>query len=968
TDGTIATTLGTTTGGSDQVYALSVQADGKLLVGGGFTTFAGMPATNLLRLNTDGTIDTSFSPYPTLANMMAGDIQYLAIDASGHIYFQANATPPFRYARLNANGSPDLTFAAGTTVLGQVLTTARSPDGRIFAAGFFTGVNGATRVGLAAFHADGSLDTTFAPNVGIPWVNRTSGLTAIPTSAQIAFLADGSVLLAGSFNSIGSLNNPGVAHFLANGTLDTAFAPVFNPGDYVSAVAPVSGGGWAIGGSFSSVNGSPRSNVAGFLPSGALDPAYGVASGTNGAVSLLIPRPSGGLYVAGLFSEVGANRNDSLAALNTDGTADTTFEASGISTNTLITSVSPETDGHVLVVSEISNLTSLARLEASGATDLTYAMPSLVGTNMGPSYVTAATVDSSGRALVAVTETVPATPSRGISFGPPSYYNFLIRFDAAGNLDPTFVTNGLQSDAPITGLTIGSDGLLAATGCALEYNFYNNTGGYYVPTPPLGLFDEQMVSGLILIPNATESVTVAPVITSQPTATTAAPGAGATFDAGATGVGLSYQWQLNGSVIAGATGSHLTISDADLANVGTYTVTVSNAAGSVTSTSATLLLSGPPVIVMQPLAQEVAEGASTSFSVTAEGSTPLTYQWSLNGNPIPGATATTLALNYVSHIQGGSYTVIVTNAQGSVISSTAGLVVDAALKTSRLTNLSARAYVAPGQNAADILIAGFVLAGPGTGAQQIVMRGIGPALASFQVADYLDNPELTFFSGSSQGGSATSWDANFANIMASVGAFALTPGSHDDVLVARLIPGPYTAQVTSTDSKPGVALAEIYDAFSPGDSIATDTFRMINLSARAYVGTGSNILIGGFVITGSARATVMIRAVGPTLSTFSVAGVMANPVLTVFDSASPSRVIATNTGWQTAPVAGDSPVTAGVQSASAQAMASVHAFAFGAGSADSAMVLTLPPGSYTAQVTGSNGTTGVALVEIYEVP
>jgi hypothetical protein len=135
-------------------------------------------------------------------------------------------------------------------------------------------------------------------------------------------------------------------------------------------------------------------------------------------------------------------------------------------------------------------------------------------------------------------------------------------------------------------------------------------------------------------------------------------------------------------------------------------------------------------------------------------------------------------------------------------------------------------------------------------------------------------------------------------------------------------------------------------------STRADTPRLINLSARGPVGTGSNILVGGFAIGQGSPETVLIRAVGPALTTFGVRFVLLAPVLTLFDSA--GHVVQTNQGWTTG-------------NATAAIMASAGAFALPSGSADSAIVATLPTGVYTAQVSGAGATTGTALVEIYEV-
>ncbi len=148
--------------------------------------------------------------------------------------------------------------------------------------------------------------------------------------------------------------------------------------------------------------------------------------------------------------------------------------------------------------------------------------------------------------------------------------------------------------------------------------------------------------------------------------------------------------------------------------------------------------------------------------------------------------------------------------------------------------------------------------------------------------------------------------------------------------------------------------------------IPPSTTRLVNISSRANVGNGGNVSITGFVIAGNTAETVLIRGVGPSLSQFGITGVLAAPRLTFYDSN--GVAIATNIGWGTDPTLGTSPALSIVQAATASVMSSVGAFALPAGSADCAMLVTLPPGAYTAQVNGANSTSGIALVEIYEVP
>jgi hypothetical protein len=278
---------------------------------------------------------------------------------------------------------------------------------------------------------------------------------------------------------------------------------------------------------------------------------------------------------------------------------------------------------------------------------------------------------------------------------------------------------------------------------------------------------------------------------------------------------------------------------------------------------------------------------------------------------------------------------------------------------------------------AQVLVAGFVVSGSGT--KQVLVRGDGPVLTGFNVAGALAHPQLALFDNTGKviatntgwgnasvlGASSVAAAINAAttNVFDQVYAFDLPTGSADSAMLAGLPSAAYTAEISGVGNTTGVALAELYDA-----DTGTPTAHLINLSARAFVNTGSGVLVAGFVISGSGSETVMIRGIGPTLglAPFNLTGALAAPQLTLYDST--GAVIATNTGWSTAPVAGASSVAAGVQAATAPIMASLYAFSLQSGSADCAMVVTLPPGGYTAQVSGLNNTTGVGLVEVYDVP
>lgn len=272
-------------------------------------------------------------------------------------------------------------------------------------------------------------------------------------------------------------------------------------------------------------------------------------------------------------------------------------------------------------------------------------------------------------------------------------------------------------------------------------------------------------------------------------------------------------------------------------------------------------------------------------------------------------------------------------------------------RTDRLTNLSSRAWVGTGE---DVLIAGFVVSG--SEPKPVLVRAVGPGMANFGISDTLANPRITVRRDGVIVGSNDDWSEGsdvgaVTRAIFETGAFSLAAFSKDAAELLVLEPGHYTATVEGIGSE-GVALAEIYDA--SGDPEA-EAQRLVNISTRGAVREGDGALIGGFVVTGNAPKRVLVRGVGPGLVQHGLVNVLENPVLRIYDA---GTVVAQNDDWGT-----------GANSASeiAGAAEATGAFALENASLDAAVVVTLAPGAYTAVVTGADGSTGVALVEIYQL-
>ncbi len=481
---------------------------------------------------------------------------------------------------------------------------------------------------------------------------------------------------------------------------------------------------------------------------------------------------------------------------------------------------------------------------------------------------------------------------------------------------------------------------------------------------------------VVIDPSPPSPTAVAPTISTQPSSVTTFAGSSVTFSVVATGTPApTYQWNFNGIPITGATHSTYSITAVQAANAGNYSVTVTNSSGSVTSQTAVLTLttsSGAPTITSQPASRTANPGGTVVFTVDATNSTgssshgnvvsnavgTISYSWYHNGVPLTdgggvnGAQSSTLVLTG-SAAEAGSYSCLVGNGTGSVFSQPAILTVNSTSDIGRLVNISCRSQVGTGSN---VLIAGFVVGGSNTtGSQKILARAAGPALVAYSVPGTLPDPELKLYSGNNTLAANAGWNGNaeISSVAAYVGAFAWTnPTSHDAAVTTALAGGVYSAVVAGQSGNSGVALVELYDATQAGAYVPS-TPRLVNISARVPVGTAGNVLIAGFVVGGSTSRTVLIRASGPALNAYGVANTLPTPQLKLYQG---DAILAANSAW-------------GGNTQIASVASIVGAFAWpDPASKDSALLITLPPGVYSAQVSGANGDTGVALVEVYEVP
>ena len=267
--------------------------------------------------------------------------------------------------------------------------------------------------------------------------------------------------------------------------------------------------------------------------------------------------------------------------------------------------------------------------------------------------------------------------------------------------------------------------------------------------------------------------------------------------------------------------------------------------------------------------------------------------------------------------------------------------------TAQLTNISTRASVQTGDQ---VLIAGFILTG--TDPKQVIVRGLGPTLGQppFNVPNALQNPVLELHLPTSVITNDDWQSAANANQIPTSPVDYRPPNSLESAILITLQPGAYTAIMSGTNSTTGNGLVEVYD-------LATSTFsQLTNVSTRGFVGTGDNRMIGGFVTSGGNGSTqVVVRGLGPTLGQppFNLSGVLADPLLTLVDG---NGMTVQNNNWKD------------TQQAAIQAASCNGSTCAPPNDLEAAILITVPPGNYTAILEGNGGGTGIGLVEVYKLP
>jgi uncharacterized delta-60 repeat protein len=349
----------------NDVKSIVVQPDGKIILGGNFFAYGVTNRNRIIRLNSDGSVDNTLN----IGTGMNAVVNSISLQPDGKIivggdFTSYNGNTANKLIRLNSDGSVDNSFNIGSGASSTILATKIQSDGKILISGFFSSFNTSSVLCVARINTDGSLDPSF---------NAVNSDMTIPIN-DMDIQADGKVIIAGNFQSFDHDPIRGLARLNVNGTLDTTFNfnTSFNHYVYSCAIQPDSK--IIVGGEFSSYDEVPINMIARLNPDGALDNTFVVGSGFNGAAKIVCLQPDGKILVGGDFSTYNGATANKLIRLNTDGSIDNTFNTNS---DGYIRTICLQPDGKILVGGlfiTINGVSSnrIVRLNPDGSTDNTF--------------------------------------------------------------------------------------------------------------------------------------------------------------------------------------------------------------------------------------------------------------------------------------------------------------------------------------------------------------------------------------------------------------------------------------------------------------------------------------------------------------------------------------------------------------------------------------------------------------------
>jgi uncharacterized delta-60 repeat protein len=954
----------------NQVNTIALQADGKILAGGDFLNIGGQQRTFITRLDATTGLADSFNAN---ANASVGSI---AVQANGKIlvaggFSSIGGQTRHRLARLDATTGLADSFDPNANAV--VITIAVQADGKVLAGGLFTSIGGQTRSRIARLDATTGLADSFDP--------AASGFVQ-----SIAVQADGKILVGGLFNGTNSIGGQ-TRNYIARLDTATGLADSFDPkaNNTVYAIAVQADGKILAGGDFTTLspNGGAavtRNRIARLETDGRLDRTVDVNAVGEVVYATAFQR-DGKILLGGRFTTVLGQTRHGLARLNTDGTLDTAFNPN---VGGAVFTIAVQADGKILVGGDFSSVGAQTRHFIARIDSVTGLADSFDPD--AAHMVFAIVVQPDGKILVGgafegILGGIGGQPRNRIarldpvtgladSFDPNAQYHvlaialqpdgkilvggefvaiggqqrhYIARLDATTGLADGFNPNSdgfVWSIAVQAGGKILMGGVFANVGGQSRHNVARLDGATGLADPFNPAADSTVYSiavqadGRILAGGTFQ--TIGGQTRHGIARLDATTGLADSFDPNSApccfGVS-SFTVQADGKILVGGA----------FANIGGQPRNLFARLSNDTAALRTL-------VIAQNQVTWLCDGASPQFGrvrfefssdnvtyISLGDGIPVGRNWTLSGLDL--STTANFYLRARGYPNGQS------DGSGIFLESVKFGPAGTPSTTptpGTLGNISTRLRVLSGDNA---LIGGLIATG--TAGKRVIIRAIGPSLAPFGVPGALANPTLDLFQGSSLLFSNDDW--NDSTQQAEIASTGLAPGNTaESAIIWTLTPGQgYTAVVRGLNGTTGIGVVEAFD-LDPGAAT-----KLGNISTRGFVDVDDNVMIAG-LIAGPGNGTslkILVRALGPTLSDFGVAGALANPTLELVNAS--GTVIRSNDNWKDDP----------------QQRAAIEAAGLGPShDEEAALVETVAPGAYTAVVRGSGGATGVGLVEAYNIP
>ena len=377
------------TGFNSDIRAMALQSDGKILMGGLFTTYNGTTQNRITRLNADGTRDTGF----TIGTGFNSEVYAITLQPDGKIlvggaFTSYNGTTQNYITRLNADGTRDTGFSIGTGLGGgdpAPFVIAVQPDGKILVGGSFTTYNGTTQNRITRLNADGTRDTGFTIGTGFSNPVR-----------KMLLQSDGKILVCGVFSTYNEVTVNRIVRLNTDGTRDTSFSTEGTGfGNIIRDIALQSDGKIIVGGEYTTYNGIFLNRIQRLNADGTRDTGFSIGTGFNGIVYAIALQSDGKILVGGDFTSYNGSTTGRIARLNTDGSRDTGF-VTGTGFGSSVWAVALQPDGNILVggnfltyISDFRN--RIIRITSSGSiqpetlpvTTYAVALPQFINTALG---------------------------------------------------------------------------------------------------------------------------------------------------------------------------------------------------------------------------------------------------------------------------------------------------------------------------------------------------------------------------------------------------------------------------------------------------------------------------------------------------------------------------------------------------------------------------------------------------------